>query len=71
MDYGTPNSVRPDWCIGNTCSIEVKNYDIHDNRNGLINIISEQAIKREKHLPKGMVQRAVIDLVLYFIHRPW
>ncbi|STZ07725.1 Uncharacterised protein [Moraxella caprae] len=23
VDYGTPKSVRPDWCIGNTCSIEV------------------------------------------------
>ena len=62
VDYGTPDSVRPDWCIGNTCSIEVKNYDIHDNRNGLINIIAEQAIERAKHLPKGMVQRVVIDL---------
>lgn len=23
VDYGTPDSVRPDWCIGNTCSIEL------------------------------------------------
>lgn len=56
VDYGTPGSVRPDWCIGTTCTIEVKNYDIHDNRNGLINIIADQAIERKKHLPKGKVQ---------------
>ncbi|MCL1624308.1 hypothetical protein M2R47_08680 [Moraxella sp. Tifton1] len=62
VDYGTPDSVRPDWCIGNICSIEVKNYDIHDNRNGLINIITEQAKERDKHLPKGMVQQVYIDL---------
>ncbi|WFF39449.1 hypothetical protein LU290_04320 [Moraxella nasibovis] len=62
VDYGTPGSVRPDWCIGNTCSIEVKNYDIHDNRNNLITIIAEQSIERDKHLPEGMMQKIYIDL---------
>ena len=62
VPYGTKGSVRPDWCLGNVCSIEVKNYDIHTNRTGLINIITEQATKRVQHLPKGMKQEIWIDV---------
>ncbi|MDD2169276.1 hypothetical protein N5925_12040, partial [Glaesserella parasuis] len=36
VPYGTEGSVRPDWCIGEICSIEVKNYNIHSNRANLI-----------------------------------
>ncbi|MCV7757473.1 hemagglutinin, partial [Pluralibacter gergoviae] len=28
VPYGTKDSVRPDWCQGNTCSVEVKNYNV-------------------------------------------
>ena len=62
VPYGTKGSVRPDWCLGNVCSIEVKNYDIVKNTNGLINNISKQAIDRAEHLPQGMEQRIVIDI---------
>ncbi|WP_410472362.1 polymorphic toxin-type HINT domain-containing protein [Faucicola mancuniensis] len=62
VPYGTTDSVRPDWCIGTTCSIEVKNYDIHNNRSGLISNIAEQAIERVNHLPEGMIQEVRIDL---------
>ena len=29
VPYGTLGSVRPDWCIGNVCSIEVKKFQHH------------------------------------------
>ncbi|QIM62163.1 hypothetical protein A1D29_01920 [Pasteurellaceae bacterium Orientalotternb1] len=59
--YGKAGSVRPDWCDGN-CSIEVKNYNIHTNRNNLIQNIAKQAKARAKHLPKNMKQEVRIDL---------
>lgn len=55
-------SVRPDWCIGTVCSVEVKNYDIHTNRSSLINSIVTQAKERKNHLPEGMTQKILIDL---------
>ena len=61
VPYGTPSSVRPDYS-GNSISIEVKNYDIHTNRQALINEIVRQTKEREIHLPKGMVQTIQIDL---------
>ncbi|WP_107855371.1 hypothetical protein [Neisseria weaveri] len=61
VPYGTKGSVRPDWCIGNVCSIEVKNYDIHTNRVALVNSVSKQLIKKS-HLPLGMKQEIWIDL---------
>jgi hypothetical protein len=27
VPYGTSGSVRPDYCLGNVCSVEVKNYN--------------------------------------------
>ncbi len=60
--YGTKGSVRPDWCYGNVCSIEVKNYNIATNKNGLINNVVTQAIERKKNLPSGMRQEVVIDV---------
>ncbi|MCB5303419.1 hypothetical protein LH409_14580, partial [Yersinia bercovieri] len=53
---------RPDWCYGNVCSIEVKNYNIATNKNGLINNVVTQAIERKKNLPSGMRQEVVIDV---------
>ena len=55
VPYGTLGSVRPDWCIGNVCGIEVKNYNITTNQNGLINSFSQQAIRRQAHLPQSMI----------------
>ncbi|WP_160444878.1 hypothetical protein, partial [Glaesserella parasuis] len=62
VPYGTEGSVRPDWCIGEICSIEVKNYNIHSNRANLISDIVAQSKEREKHLLKGMIQEIKIDL---------
>ncbi|MCC8373912.1 MULTISPECIES: hypothetical protein [Photorhabdus] len=62
VPYGTKGSVRPDWCQGNICSVEVKNYNIATNKNGLINNVAKQAIERQKNLPAGMEQRIVIDV---------
>jgi hypothetical protein len=62
VPYGTTGSVRPDWCLGNTCSVEVKNYNIATNSSGLVNNVSEQAILRAQNLPQGMTQTVVIDV---------
>jgi filamentous hemagglutinin len=60
--YGTPGSVRPDWCVGTTCSVEVKNYNLANNEQGLISSVSTQAKQRAENLPGGMVQTVVIDV---------
>jgi filamentous haemagglutinin family N-terminal domain len=62
VPYGTKGSVRPDWCQGNICSVEVKNYNIEKNQSGLINNVSKQAVERQKNLPEGMRQDIVIDI---------
>jgi filamentous hemagglutinin len=62
VPYGTPGSVRPDWCVGTTCSVEVKNYNVATNSNGLINNVSQQALDRAANLPAGMTQTVVIDV---------
>lgn len=62
VPYGTKDSVRPDWCQGNTCSVEVKNYNIATNQSGLINNVAKQAIERQNNLPSGMQQEIVIDV---------
>ena len=62
VPYGTKGSVRPDWCQGNICSVEVKNYNITTNQSGLINNVSKQAIQRAENLPAGMRQEVVIDI---------
>lgn len=58
----TPESVRPDWCIGEICSIEVKNYNLATNSGGLIRDVTRQALDRAVHLPEGMEQLLVIDI---------
>ncbi|WP_230085933.1 MULTISPECIES: VENN motif pre-toxin domain-containing protein, partial [unclassified Providencia] len=62
VPYGTKGSVRPDWCQGTVCSVEVKNYTIATNSKGLINNVSKQAIERQQHLPEGMKQEVIIDI---------
>nr|WP_191624800.1 DUF637 domain-containing protein [Pseudomonas fluorescens] len=62
VPYGTSGSVRPDWCIGNVCSVEVKNYNIATNQQGLISNVSKQALQRAENLPQGMQQQVVIDI---------
>ncbi|MBB3212344.1 hypothetical protein FHW67_001624 [Herbaspirillum sp. Sphag1AN] len=62
VPYGTSGSVRPDYCLGNVCSVEVKNYNIATNSNGLVNNVSQQAIDRAANLPAGMTQTVVIDI---------
>lgn len=62
VPYGTAGSVRPDWCLGNVCSVEVKNYNVATNQQGLINNVSQQALKRVDNLPQGMQQQVVIDV---------
>jgi len=61
VKYGTKGSVRPDFCIGNTCAIEVKNYDLSKNQSALARTLGKQVIARSKNLPKGMKQRVEID----------
>jgi hypothetical protein len=46
----------------NVCSIEVKNYNIATNPNGLVNNVAKQAADRAVHLPQGMQQTVVIDV---------
>ncbi|MDE8578619.1 VENN motif pre-toxin domain-containing protein, partial [Pantoea vagans] len=62
VPYGTKGGVRPDWCQGNVCSVEVKNYNITTNQSGLINNVSKQALQRAENLPAGMRQEVVIDI---------
>ncbi|HGP0983209.1 TPA: VENN motif pre-toxin domain-containing protein, partial [Klebsiella aerogenes] len=62
VPYGTKGSTRPDWCNGDVCSLEVKNYNVATNQGGLINNVAKQAIERQKHLPQGMMQEIVIDV---------
>jgi hypothetical protein len=40
----------------------VKNYDIGQYSDNLINNVSKQAIERQNHLPNGMQQQVVIDV---------
>ncbi len=61
VPYGTKGSVRPDVCTGG-CSIEVKNYNIANNRSGLVRNILGQVTQRADNLPVGMSQNIVIDV---------
>ncbi|MFJ5366274.1 hypothetical protein ACIPR9_14340 [Pectobacterium punjabense] len=40
----------------------VKNYNLATNQNGLIYIVSKQAIERQANLPAGMRQEIIIDI---------
>jgi hypothetical protein len=64
VPYGTQGSVRPDFVSadGKTASFEVKNYNVANNQQGLIDNVSKQAVDRAKNLPAGMEQNIVVDL---------
>ncbi|WP_189493908.1 hypothetical protein, partial [Formosimonas limnophila] len=62
VPYGTRGSVRPDFCVGNSCSIEVKNYNVQTNQNGLVNNVVQQAFDRANNLPTTMTQTVTIDV---------
>ncbi len=63
ISQGTPGSVRPDFVSNDgTTSVEVKNYNIQTNSNGLINNVSGQAVSRASNLPAGMDQQVIVDV---------
>ena len=64
VPYGTPGSVRPEYISsdGRSASFEVKNYDLKANTSGLVNAISNQALRRQANLPIGMRQSVIIDV---------
>jgi hypothetical protein len=59
---GTKGSVKPDAVTGGGIAVEVKNYDIAANRQGLIYEVTSQAIERVGHLPANMRQQVYIDV---------
>jgi filamentous hemagglutinin len=61
--YATPGSVRPD-CVtpDGVASIEVRNYSVANNQQGLVKNVSTQAIDRVANLLAGMEQQVVIDI---------
>ena len=63
VPQGTTGSVRPDFVSNDgTTSVEVKNYNIATNSNGLINNVSGQAVDRASNLPAGMDQQVIVDV---------
>ena len=63
VSQGTAGSVRPDFVSNDgTTSVEVKNYNVGTNSNGLINNVSGQAVTRASNLPAGMDQQVIVDV---------
>lgn len=67
VPYATPGSTRPDVVrkVGDlTEFIEVKNYDLSapTNRKSLVNEVYRQVTDRAQNLPKGSLQRVVLDV---------
>ena len=56
VKYGTGSGTRVDFVYKNKVAIEVKNWDIAKNTNGLVSNIVDQVKKRVLHLPDGMKQ---------------
>ena len=59
---GTPGSVRVDNLVNGNVAVEMKNYDLTNNINGLINEIVRQAKDHQIHLPDGIRQVYNIDV---------
>ena len=59
---GTPDSVRVDNWVNGSAAVEMKNYDLTNNTNGLINEIIRQAKDHQIHLPEGARQVYNIDV---------
>jgi len=60
--YGTPGSIRVDNFVDGCVAHEMKNYDLTNNTNGLINEIVRQAKDHQIHLPDGVRQVYNIDV---------
>ncbi len=63
--YGTMGGTRPDIVRnvgGKLEAIEVKNYDLEKNLNGLCSELKKEVVARVTNLPKGSQQRVVLDV---------
>ncbi|MFD2839740.1 hypothetical protein ACFSYH_04050 [Populibacterium corticicola] len=64
VPYGTPGSTRPDivrTVNGKLEAIEVKNYDLETNLDGLALKLRTQVAERKANLPEGTAQRIYLD----------
>ncbi|WFF73432.1 hypothetical protein [Proteiniclasticum sp. QWL-01] len=65
VGYGTPAGTRPDivrYVKGKLEAIEVKNYDLTNNRSLLNRTLSKEIADRVTNLPHGSTQRIVLDV---------
>lgn len=63
--YGTKGATRPDIVRevgGKLEAIEVKNYDLINNANGLYAELEREVAARVANLPKGSLQRVALDV---------
>lgn len=63
--YGTKGATRPDIVRevgGKLEAIEVKNYDLVNNANGLYSELEREISARVANLPEGSLQRVVLDV---------
>lgn len=63
--YGKKGATRPDILRevgGKLEAIEVKNYDLVNNANGLYAVLEREVAARVANLPKGSLQRVVLDV---------
>lgn len=63
--YGTKGATRPDIVRkvgGKLEAIEVKNYDLVNNTNGLYSELEREITARAANLPEGSLQRVVLDV---------
>lgn len=65
VPFGTEGSTRPDIVrqVGNHIeAIEVKNYDLNNNKAKLIKVLMKEISDRVNNLPSGSTQRIVLDV---------
>lgn len=63
--YGTKGATRPDIVRevgGKLEAIEVKNYDLVNNANGLYSELEREVTARAANLPEGSLQRVVLNI---------
>lgn len=63
--YGTKGATRPDIIRevgGKLEALEVKNYDLVNNANGLYSELEREVAVRVANLPEGSLQRVVLDV---------
>ncbi len=63
--YGAKGATRPDILRevgGKLEAIEVKNYDLVNNANGLCSELEREVTARVANLPEGSLQRVVLDV---------